>query len=73
MTPPEIDQALYEHISAAARVELTDALNTEKYTKQESHARIEAVKAKVAESVAAGEPVTDPAGRGEAQENRFLL
>ena len=46
---PEIDQVLYEEVSAIARVELTDAMNTGKYAKQESHTRIEAVKAKVAE------------------------
>src|SRR5271157_5102033 len=32
-TAPALDQELYAHVSAAARVELTDALNTEKYEK----------------------------------------
>jgi polyribonucleotide nucleotidyltransferase len=47
--PAEIDQALYDQIAGVARVDLTDALNTEKYPKLESYAKIEAVKAKTME------------------------
>src|SRR5216684_8003152 len=34
-TPPEINQALYDQIAASARVDLKDAMNTEKYEKLE--------------------------------------
>jgi polyribonucleotide nucleotidyltransferase len=57
--PVEIDQALYDEISTVARVDLTDALNTEKYAKLESHTKIEQVKAKVNEALAGGLPPTD--------------
>jgi polyribonucleotide nucleotidyltransferase len=59
-TPPEIDQALYDQVSTLARVDLTDALNTEKYAKLESYAKIDAVKAKVVEAVVGGAATTDP-------------
>ena len=60
--PKSTRKVLYEQIAAMARVlELTDAMNTEKYAKLESHTKIEAVKAKVSEAVANGSPVTDPA------------
>jgi polyribonucleotide nucleotidyltransferase len=60
-TPPEIDQALYDQVSSIARVDLTDALNTEKYAKLESYGKIEQVKAKTLEAVAGGADVTLPA------------
>jgi len=41
---PEINQALYDQIAAAARVDLKDAMNTQKYEKLESYAKIDAVK-----------------------------
>jgi polyribonucleotide nucleotidyltransferase len=43
-TPAAINQALYEQISVAARVELTDAMDTKKYEKLESYSKIDAVK-----------------------------
>jgi polyribonucleotide nucleotidyltransferase len=48
---PEMNQALYDQISAAARVELTDAMNTEKYEKIDSYRRIDAVKKKTIETL----------------------
>ena len=39
-TPPAVDQALYDKIDAQVRADLTDALNTKKYEKLESYARI---------------------------------
>ena len=45
-TPPAINQAMLEKISAAVRVELTDALNTEKYSKLDSYAKVDAAKEK---------------------------
>jgi polyribonucleotide nucleotidyltransferase len=43
-TAPEINKALYDQIAAAARVDLKDAMNTQKYEKLESYAKIDAVK-----------------------------
>src|SRR5260370_3913944 len=43
-TPPEMNQALYDEISASARGDLKDGMNTEKYEKLESYSRIDAVK-----------------------------
>jgi polyribonucleotide nucleotidyltransferase len=48
-TPHEFDKDLYAKVSSIAREELTDALNTEKYPKLESYARIAAVKTKLKE------------------------
>ena len=48
---PEMNQALYDQISAAARVELTDAMNTEKYEKIDSYRRIDACKKKTIETL----------------------
>jgi polyribonucleotide nucleotidyltransferase len=50
-TPAAINQDLYDSISKLIRVELTDAMDTKKYSKLESYARIDAAKAKVKESV----------------------
>jgi polyribonucleotide nucleotidyltransferase len=48
---PELNQALYEKISAAARTELTDAMNTEKHEKIDSYRRIDACKKKTIETL----------------------
>ncbi len=45
-TPPAINQAMLDKISAAVRADLSDALNTEKYSKLDSYARIDAAKEK---------------------------
>jgi len=57
---PEIDQALYQQVSSVARQELTDALNTQKYSKLESYGRIEALEVKVLEQLANGAAANDP-------------
>jgi polyribonucleotide nucleotidyltransferase len=43
-TAPEMNQALYDQIAAAARVDLKDAMNTQKYEKLDSYSKIDAVK-----------------------------
>ena len=43
--PAEIDQELAAHIEKTYRVDLTDALDTMKYTKLESYAKVDAIKA----------------------------
>jgi polyribonucleotide nucleotidyltransferase len=48
-TPHEFEKDLYAKVESIAREELTDALNTEKYPKLESYARISAVKTKLKE------------------------
>ena len=50
-TPPTLDQALYAQIAQAARADLTDALNTQKYEKLESYARVAEVKHRVVEAL----------------------
>jgi polyribonucleotide nucleotidyltransferase len=47
---PALDQALYDRISKEVRAELTDALNTEKHDKTESHNLVAAVKKRVVEA-----------------------
>jgi polyribonucleotide nucleotidyltransferase len=47
---PALDPDLYSRISAAAREELTDALNTQKYPKLESYARVADLKKRVVEA-----------------------
>jgi len=49
VTPPVTDAALSAEIEKSIRQELTDALDTKKYPKIESYARIDAAKAKVVE------------------------
>jgi len=49
---PEINQALYDQISAAVRTELQDALNTQKYEKLESYRRVDECKKKAMEPIA---------------------
>jgi len=48
---PELNQALYDQISAAVRTELQDAMNTEKYEKIDSYRRIDACKKKAIEGL----------------------
>jgi polyribonucleotide nucleotidyltransferase len=47
---PALDQALYDQISKEVRAELTDALNTEKHDKTESHTLVAALKKRVVEA-----------------------
>jgi polyribonucleotide nucleotidyltransferase len=49
-TPPALDPVLYQEITRQARIELTDALNTQKYTKIDSYARVDALKKKIKET-----------------------
>jgi polyribonucleotide nucleotidyltransferase len=49
-TPP-INQELYDKIAKQVRAELEDALNTQKYQKLESYARVDAAKAKAQEGL----------------------
>ena len=46
-TPHTIDQELYKKIETSVRAELTEALNTEKHTKEQSHTLVSEVKKKV--------------------------
>jgi polyribonucleotide nucleotidyltransferase len=48
-TPPAINEELYKQIEKQFRKELTDALNTEKYPKLESYAKIAEIKKKLLE------------------------
>ena len=50
-TPPAVNQELYKQIEAKVRKELTDALNTEKYPKLESYAKVASVKKALLESL----------------------
>jgi len=45
--PPAINQEMYGKIESSFRAELTDALNTEKYPKLESHSKVAEIKKKV--------------------------
>ena len=47
---PALDQTLYDQISKDVRAELTDALNTEKHGKAESHTLVAALKKRVVEA-----------------------
>jgi polyribonucleotide nucleotidyltransferase len=49
-TPPALNQELYEQIAAAWREPLTDALNTEKYTKIQSYTLVEELRKKAVEA-----------------------
>jgi polyribonucleotide nucleotidyltransferase len=49
-TPPTLNQDVYAAVEKLARVDLTDALDTKKYEKLESYARVAAVKKKVIEA-----------------------
>jgi polyribonucleotide nucleotidyltransferase len=48
-TPPPIDQELYSKIEQQFRVDLTDALNTEKYAKLESYHKVDELRARAVE------------------------
>jgi polyribonucleotide nucleotidyltransferase len=60
-TPPPLDPALVEQISAQFRAELSDALNTQKYPKIESYRKVDELRARVLESFA--EEQREEAGR----------
>ena len=47
---PKLDQTLYAKIDKSSRGELTDALNTQKYPKLESYARVEALRTRIIEA-----------------------
>jgi polyribonucleotide nucleotidyltransferase len=49
-TTPVLDPDLYASISKDARAELADALNTQKYEKQDSHSRVAALRKRVVEA-----------------------
>jgi polyribonucleotide nucleotidyltransferase len=51
-TPPVLNQELYDQISAQHRAGLADALDTQKYPKVESYARVDALKKQVIEAAA---------------------
>jgi polyribonucleotide nucleotidyltransferase len=51
-TPPPLNQELYDSITAQVREELTDALNTGKYSKNESYTRVEQLRERVVEAAA---------------------
>jgi polyribonucleotide nucleotidyltransferase len=50
-TPPAINENLYQEIETKIRKQLTDALNTEKYPKLESYAKVASVKKALLESL----------------------
>jgi polyribonucleotide nucleotidyltransferase len=50
-TPPAINKDLYQEIETATRADLKDAMNTQKYDKLESYARVDACKKKAMENV----------------------
>ena len=50
-TPPAINQELYDKIAKGITAELKDALNTQKYEKLESYARVDAAKKKAMEGI----------------------
>ncbi len=50
-TPEPINKDLYDQIAKAAQTELKDALNTQKYEKLESYARVDACKHKVVDAM----------------------
>ena len=59
---PKLDQAVYAKVDAAVREELTDALNTQKYPKLESYARVEALHDRVV-AAEEDEDLQDEAGK----------
>ncbi len=50
-TPPAVNEKLYKEIETKVRKELADALNTEKYPKLESYAKVASVKKGLLESL----------------------
>jgi polyribonucleotide nucleotidyltransferase len=59
--PPTLDQEIYDKVAAEYREALTDALDTEKYPKLESYAKVDALRAKAVE--AAAEEQKDETGK----------
>jgi polyribonucleotide nucleotidyltransferase len=57
--PAPINQELYAKIDAAFRADLTDALDTKKYSKLESYAKVDALYDKAVEQFAGAEDATD--------------
>lgn len=51
-TPPAVNEAFYKQIEKQVRKDLTDALNTEKYPKLESYAKVAEIKKKLTEALA---------------------
>jgi polyribonucleotide nucleotidyltransferase len=49
--PPAINQAMYDQIAKSIQAELKDAMNTQKYEKLESYARVDAAKKKAMEAI----------------------
>jgi polyribonucleotide nucleotidyltransferase len=49
--PPVLDHVLYDQISSRVREQLTDALNTEKYSKLESYSRVAELKKQAVEAL----------------------
>ncbi len=60
-TPPPFNQELYDQLAAQYREELSDALDTSKYPKLESYARVEALRKRIVE--AAPEEQQEETGR----------
>lgn len=60
--PPAVDEALYNEVAAFIREELKDAMNTEKYEKLDSYARVDAAKKKVKEKYAGDETKSGKVG-----------
>jgi polyribonucleotide nucleotidyltransferase len=60
-TPPALNQELYDQLSTEHRATLADALDTQKHSKEESHASVHALKKQVME--AAGEELKAEAGK----------
>ena len=50
-TPPAFNQELFDRISGQCRAELTDALDTQKYEKQDSHHRVVKLRKTLVETV----------------------
>jgi len=59
--PPVLNQEIYAQVSAAAREDLTDALNTQKHEKLESYALVDEIKHRVVEALP--EEQRDEAGK----------
>ena len=61
-TPPQFNQELYDQIAAKWRDELTDAMDTSKYSKLESYKKVDELKKKVLEEFADDEEKQAEAG-----------
>ncbi len=69
--PPPINQELYDKISAMIGAELKDALNTQKYEKLDSYARVDACKKKVKEAMSE-EELPEAGGLFDALKERIF-